>query len=77
MPLYIHDDEVDDLAVTLMRVTRAKTKTEAVRQALKFALAHQSKQPSLSDRIRPLQARVAALGAIDPDFDMKVFTDDL
>ena len=77
MPLYIHDDEVDDLAVTLMRVTGAKTKTEAVRQALEFALAHQRKQPSLSDRIRPLQARVAALGAVDPDFDMKAFTDDL
>ena len=57
MPLYIHDDEVDDLAVTLMRVTGAKTKTEAVRQALEFALAHQRKQPSLSDRVKPWLGR--------------------
>lgn len=77
MPLYIHDDEVDDLVVTLMRVTGAKTKTEAVRQALEFALAHQPDQASLSDRIRPLQSRVAALGAVDPGFDMKAFSDDL
>ncbi|MFP7675776.1 type II toxin-antitoxin system VapB family antitoxin [Marivita sp. S0852] len=77
MPLYIRDDEVDELAVTLMRVTGAKTKTEAVRQALEAALARHHKQTSLSDRIRPLQARAAALGAVDPDFDMKAFTDEL
>ena len=76
MPLYIHDDEVDDLAVTLMRVTGAKTKTEAVRQALEFALAHQRKLPVLGDRIRRWQGLVAALGVVDPYFDMKVFTDE-
>lgn len=27
------------------------------------------------DRIRHLQSRVAALGPVDPDFDMKTFTD--
>ncbi len=77
MPLYIRDDEVDDLAMTLMRVTGAKTKTEAVRQALEAALERHPKQPFLIDKIRPLQARVAALGAVDPDFDVKAFTDDL
>tara|TARA_R110002049_G_scaffold164956_3_gene330979 strand:+ start:6317 stop:6493 length:177 start_codon:yes stop_codon:yes gene_type:complete len=30
-----------------------------------------------ADRIRRLQSRVAALGPVDPDFDMKVFTDEL
>ena len=31
----------------------------------------------LAERIKPLQSRVAALGPVDPDFDMKAFTDEL
>ena len=31
----------------------------------------------LADRIKPLQSRVGALGPVDPDFDMKAFTDKL
>jgi antitoxin VapB len=75
--LYICDDEVDELVEKLMRITDAITETEVVRQALEGALEPQHKQPSLNDGIRPLQARVAALGPVDPDFDMKAFTDDL
>ena len=30
-----------------------------------------------ADRIKLLQSRVAALGPVDPDFDMKAFTDEL
>lgn len=60
-----------------MRVTGVKTKTEAVRQALEAALERHLKQPSLSDRVKPLQARVVALGPVDPGFDMKAFSDDL
>lgn len=59
------------------RITGVKTETDVVRRSLEAAFEPHRKQPSLSDRIRPLQARVAALGAIDPDFDMKAFTDDL
>jgi len=77
MPLYIRDDEVDDLAKQLMRVTGARTKTEAVRQALLDALESSHRCASLHNRIRPLQARVAGLGPVDPDFDMKAFTDEL
>jgi len=77
VPLYICDDEVDELIAKIMRITGAGTETEVVRQALEAAPESQLKQPSLIDRVRPLQARVAALGAVDPDFDMKTFTDDL
>jgi len=77
MPLYIRDDEVDELAAQLMRATGARTKTEAVRQALQLALKTRQDKLSLHDRIKPLQDRVAALGTPDPDFDVKSFTDDL
>jgi antitoxin VapB len=59
-----------------MPAAGAKTKTEAMRQALEFALALQNDQAPLRDRLRPLQARAAALGPVDPDFDMKAFTDE-
>lgn len=59
-----------------MRAAGAKTKSEAVRQALEFVLAFQNDQAPLRDRQRPLQARAAALGPVDPNFDMKAFTDE-
>ena len=77
MPLYIRDDKVDDLAEQVMRATGAKTKTDAVRQALQAALEAKLKQAALADRIKPLQARVTELGPVDPDFDMKAFTDEI
>lgn len=40
-------------------------------------LGNQLNQASILDRIKPLQARVAGLGPVDPDFDMKAFTDEL
>ncbi|WP_281827615.1 type II toxin-antitoxin system VapB family antitoxin [Jannaschia rubra] len=77
MPLYIRDERIDELVKEVMRATGAKTKTEAVRQALRDALENDRNRPSLSDRVKPLQDRVAALGTPDPGFDMKSFTDDL
>lgn len=67
MPLYIRDTMVDELVEQLMRATGARTKTEAVRQALRAPLI---------DKIKPLQARAVNLGPADPDFDMKAFTDE-
>lgn len=77
MPLYIRDDKVDDLAEQVRRATGAKTKTDAVRQALQAALDAKLNQTSILDRIKPLQSRVADLGPVDPDFDMKTFTDEM
>jgi len=77
MPLCIRDDKVDDLAEQVMRATGAKTKTDAVRQALQAALDAKLNQTSILDRIKPLQSRVADLGPVDPDFDMKTFTDEM
>jgi antitoxin VapB len=77
MPLYIPNDDVDELAEQVRRATGAATKTEAVRQALQAALEAKLKQAALADRIKPLQARVTELGPVDPGFDMKAFTDDI
>lgn len=77
MPLYIRDDDVDELAEQVRRAIGARTKTEAVRQALQDALEAKLNRTSIFDRIKPLQARVAELGPVDPDFDMKAFTDEI
>lgn len=77
MPLYIRDDKVDHLAEQVMKATGAKSKTDAVRRALQAALAAKLNQTPIAERIKPLQSRVAELGAADPDFDMKTFTDEM
>ena len=77
MPLYIRDDKVDALAEQVMRITGAKTKTDAVREALQAALDAKLKQTSIFDKIKPLQSRVVELGAVNPDFDMKKFSDEM
>jgi len=77
MPLYIRDDKVDDLATRFMKLSGAKTKTEAVRIALTAQLAVEQARMPLLDRLAPLLHRADELGAADPDFDMKRFTDEM
>ena len=73
---YITNDTVDALVEQYMLVTGTGTKAEAVRQALQDALNNHERR-SLAERIKPLQARIAKLGPVDPNFDMKSFTDEL
>lgn len=77
MPLYIRDNEVDALAAELQAVSGATNKTEAVRTALLHELERNRAKVPLSERLARLQARVAELGPLDPDFDMKRFSDEL
>jgi antitoxin VapB len=77
MPLYIRDDAVDDLAAKVMKLTGAKTKTEAVRQALLAQIAAEESKLPLLTRLAPILSRADALGEKDPDFDMKTFTDEM
>lgn len=77
MPLYIRDDAVDALATELQRETNAPSKTEAVRTALLHELERNRVRKPLRDRIAVLQAKYAALGPSDPNFDMKAFTDEM
>ena len=75
MPFVIEDAEVDALAEELRLLTRAETKTEAVRQALEARLAQARRQRPLNERLARSKALADSMGPSDPDFDMKRFTD--
>lgn len=77
MALFIRDPEVDALAEELRRLTRAKTKTEVVRQALQTQLAEARRALPLKERLARAKALADAMGPSDPAFDMKAFTDAL
>ena len=77
MPLYIKDDEVDALATELQSISGARSKTEAVRTALKDAIERKRDKTSMIARIAEIQRQVAAMGPSDPNFDMKKFSDEM
>ncbi|MFC0218493.1 antitoxin VapB [Pseudochelatococcus lubricantis] len=77
MALFIRDAEVDALAEEVRKLTRAKTKTEAVRDALQARLAEARRGMPLRDRLARARALADAMGASDPAFDMKSYTDDM
>ncbi|TIP10676.1 type II toxin-antitoxin system VapB family antitoxin [Mesorhizobium sp.] len=77
MPLYVRDDDVDALAVELQNLTKARSKTEAVRLALQHEIERSRASIPLRDRIAKLQERAAAIGLPNPNFDMKKFTDEM
>lgn len=77
MPLFIRDDEVDALAGEVQKLTKARTKTEAVRRALQNELARTRKMLPLRERLARAKALADAMGPSDPNFDMKAFTDEM
>ncbi|SFU18446.1 type II toxin-antitoxin system VapB family antitoxin [Mesorhizobium sp. YR577] len=77
MPLFIRDEAVDRLASEVQNALKTSTKKEAVRIALEHELERARRQRPLTEVVADLQARVAALGPGDPDFDMKRFTDEM
>ncbi|WP_322996516.1 type II toxin-antitoxin system VapB family antitoxin [Castellaniella sp.] len=80
MALFIRDPEVDDLAARLQQITRAPTKTAAVRAALEHELMRHTQVQPLADRLKDVRAKAEALGFREGqsvDFDMKAFTDEM
>lgn len=77
MPLFIKDPDVAEMAERLRKLTSARTKTEAVRQALKSALRAATEQPTLSDNVRAAIDIARRIGRPDPDFDQKRFSDEM
>jgi len=78
MPLYIKDPQVNELAEDAVKYLGAPNKTEAVRMALKAAIAEARAKIPLEERIKELQDEVAAkLGPFDPAYDHKADMDDL
>ena len=77
MALFIRDAEVDALAEEVRRLTKVKTKTEAVRRALQAQLAEARRALPLRDRLARSKKLADAMGASDPDFDMKAYSDEM
>jgi len=77
LALFIRDNTVDALAAQLQKALKAPTKTEAVRQALQRELDRVQQQRPLRERIAKAQAIAGAMGSSDPNFDMKIFTDEM
>jgi antitoxin VapB len=77
MALFIRDAEVDALAEAVRKLTKAKTKTEAVRRALKAQLAQARRTAPLEDRLARAKALADSMGPSDPGFDMKAYTDEM
>lgn len=75
MALYVKDEEVDRLAEEVQAAYGVKTKTEAVRMALKRALEQPDKKAELRRKLEAIQARVRLISNPDPDFDEKAYTD--
>lgn len=78
MALFIRDADVDALAVELQRVTKAPSKTAAVRAALEHELNRQTQARPLLERLRGAHAKAEAMGFRKGQgtFDMKAFTDE-
>ena len=77
MALFIRDEGVEALVVKLQAATRAKTKIEAVRQALEHELQRvRDKQPA-SERAAASIAIARTMGHGGGSFDMKSFTDEM
>ena len=77
MPLFIRDDQVDAMASELQRALNAPTKKAAVRQALANELKRARHATPLRERLSQSQAIAASIGARDPDFDQKRFSDEM
>lgn len=77
MALFIRDAEVEALAEEVRKLTRSKTKTEAVRRALQAQLTEARRALPLRQRLERAKALADAMGASAPAFDMKAYTDEM
>ena len=75
MALFIRDSDVNALAEELRRLTKAATKTEAVRGALLAQLAAVRQKIPARDCLERSKAMADALAANNPSFDIKAYTD--
>ncbi len=77
MPLFIRDPDVDAMAVELQRITKAPSKTEAVRTALRHEIERSRGKVPLRERLVKVKEMARRIGPSNPDFDMKKFTDEM
>lgn len=77
MALFIRDDEVDALASELQSVTKASSKKEAVKLALRNELDRARRRNPFDDRFVRAMAIADAMGPSDTALDMKRFMDEM
>ena len=77
MPLFIRDEDVTTMAEELARLTKARTKTEAVRTALRHELERTRASVPIRDRLARIHEKAATIGLPNPDFDMKAWSDEM
>lgn len=82
MALHITDPELDALAEKARQALKAKSKTDAVRQALERVVEDAPETVAerdrlFFDRIKGLQDEVKRLGTPNPAFDDKAFLDEM
>ncbi|MER8776373.1 type II toxin-antitoxin system VapB family antitoxin [Mesorhizobium sp. M0977] len=77
MPLFIRDPDVDAMAVELQHITNARSKTEAVRTALRYEIERNRGSVPLRERLAKVKEMARRIGPANPDFDMKKFTDQM
>lgn len=77
MPLYIKDPDVDALVDRYLAASGAKTKTEAVRTALRNSIAALETRETLAERVARVQRKAVAAGLKPREMDDKPFMDEL
>ncbi len=75
MTFYVKDPATDK-AVRKLAKLKGKTLTETIREAVESALAREKRRPSLRERIKPIQDRLAQFPPTGLEAD-KAFYDEL
>ncbi|WAP71057.1 type II toxin-antitoxin system VapB family antitoxin [Jiella pelagia] len=73
----VSDSTIDELAEEVRRATNAENTTEAIKLALMHELERLQRQRSFEERNAEVMAMADALGATDPQFDLKRFSDEM
>lgn len=77
MPLFIRDADVTAMADELTRLTKARSKTEAVRTALRHELERTRTSVPLRQRLARIHEKAARIGLPNPAFEMKAYSDEM
>lgn len=77
MPFYIRNDEAGRLAEEYRALTGLSSKSDAVIDALRRAIADRRDVIPLAERVETVIEIGRRLGPCDPAFDMKRFSDEL
>lgn len=75
MPLFIKNENVNELAEQFQKIGGYASKTEAVEKALEAQIALATSRVPLLERLEPILQQVDQMGQADPAFDMKNFRD--